>query len=125
MEVKAEGLLSSADRVEDIGEPRHAKVEMQGEAAAADGAEAGLKRLLLERDGVKVSPKGWIMDAEHTFSHIHWNLRVYRCELAEERGSGSGSGFIPYHYRWIRPEEMESYTFPNVFIRILRSFMQS
>lgn len=53
--------------------------------AAADGtgaAEAArLRERLADEFGLLVEPLGRMMDAEHTFSHIHWQLRVYRCRF--------------------------------------------
>lgn len=74
-------------------------------AAALVGAETGL---LLE-------PEGFYMAAEHTFSHIHWNLRVYRLDAVDADRP------LPEHYRWFHPDELQSYAFPNVFLRILKS----
>lgn len=33
----------------------------------------------LREEGIGLQPLGFLREAEHTFSHIHWNLRVYRC----------------------------------------------
>lgn len=33
----------------------------------------------LREEGIGLKPLGFLREAEHTFSHIHWNLRVYRC----------------------------------------------
>ena len=41
-----------------------------------------LRDALLE-EGVPVLPIGHVMDAEHTFSHIQWNMDVYRCKWHE------------------------------------------
>ncbi|MNM06198.1 putative A/G-specific adenine glycosylase YfhQ [compost metagenome] len=68
-----------------------------GEAAAMDR----LRRSLAEA-GVAARPEAYMMAAEHTFSHIHWTLQVYRCReeelpqpmAAEARGlyaAGSGA----------------------------------
>ncbi len=87
---------------------------------------------LLE-EGIAVRPEGYMMDAEHTFSHIHWNLQVYRCreedlpmaaesqaayELVLEHAAAEEKAGP--HHRWISEEDMALYAFPNVFLKILR-----
>lgn len=67
-------------------------------AAAMAGEGAGLPdgpamdRLAAElaEAGFPARPEGAMMNAEHTFSHIHWNLRVFRF-AAEAPGSASRS----------------------------------
>ncbi|MGN7384729.1 A/G-specific adenine glycosylase [Paenibacillus sp. SAFN-117] len=96
----------------------HIEIERPaGKAAAAQqGAEMeALGAGLAETDGVTVLPERWLMDAEHIFSHIRWELAVYRCRL-DPRFEAAG---LPPHYRWLDAGEMERYAFPNVFLRIL------
>ncbi|MCJ8011761.1 A/G-specific adenine glycosylase [Paenibacillus sp. KQZ6P-2] len=86
----------------------------------------------LPEEGVTARPEGYMMDAEHTFSHIHWNLQVYRYReasiplaaesrevymLEHERADEEAS--VP-QYRWIAEEDMALYAFPNVFLKIIR-----
>lgn len=52
--------------------------------------------------------------AEHTFSHIHWHLRVHRVSVEADQA-------LPEPYRWVNRAEMERYPLPNVFVRLLRS----
>jgi A/G-specific adenine glycosylase len=40
-----------------------------------------LCRGLYEQDGLLVRPAGWWGEAEHVFSHIVWNVQVYRAEF--------------------------------------------
>jgi A/G-specific adenine glycosylase len=94
------------------------------------------------------------MEAEHTFSHIQWELDVYKCkfidqridaagsdeermgadETAEAAGSGagagvatglSGAGDLAQGYKWISVADMERYAFPNVFLRIISEIHNS
>ncbi|GIP54173.1 A/G-specific adenine glycosylase [Paenibacillus vini] len=120
-------------------------------AAAIAGEGAGLPdgpamdRLAAElaAAGVPAQPVEAFMDAEHTFSHIHWNLRVFRFHeaaghaaaaglpglglAAAEAGaayetSGSELEEDSAEYRWIKPEDMAALAFPNVFLRILKQY---
>ncbi len=103
--------------------------------AAREGSRTSLAMdivadMLLE-EGIHARPEGFMMDAEHTFSHIHWNLQVYRCREEEMLSvAESGAVYAPdadhdagaqrTQHRWINEEDMELYAFPNVFLRILK-----
>lgn len=104
-------------------------VRLEDASALDHQAEADVLRERLAAElGLAVRPIGWMMDAEHTFSHIQWNMRVYRCEWegflerpdsAEaiegvERGEQSGL------LLWIDDRDLERYAFPNVFLKILK-----
>lgn len=120
-------------------------------AAAIAGEGAGLPdgpamdRLAAElaAAGVPAQPLEAFMDAEHTFSHIHWNLRVFRfyeaagqaavadlpglgLAAAEAGAAYETSGSVleedSAEYRWIKPEDMAALAFPNVFLRILKQY---
>ncbi|MNN90691.1 hypothetical protein D3C81_2086900 [compost metagenome] len=80
------------------------------------------------------------MNAEHTFSHIHWNLRVFRFQEATglpglnnmaaeakiryetSAAFAEGSDDVIQQYRWIRREDMAGLAFPNVFLKILNEY---
>lgn len=95
------------------------------EQAALGGADDALRmdalRGELHEAGIAALPEGWLMDAEHTFSHIHWNLRVFR--YAEHNQVMMGEAAATY--RWIHESDMEELAFPNVFLRILRQYFTS
>lgn len=99
-------------------------------------AEA-ISRMLEEETGMLVRPTGWLMDADHVFSHIHWYMRVYKADLGDvfaiedvqlaaaesrERYEADAHGKEQSEYRWIGREEMDKLPFPNLFIRILREY---
>ncbi|GGF99696.1 A/G-specific adenine glycosylase [Paenibacillus aceti] len=122
-------------------------------AAAEPGEGAGLPdgpamdRLAaaLGGAGVMAAPVGALMEAEHTFSHIHWNMRVFRFHQADGLGelaavaesaaayeaNGAGGAVSPSasddsaEYRWITQDDMGELAFPNVFIRILNRYFSS
>lgn len=83
---------------------------------------------LLE-EGYHVKPDSFWRMAEHTFSHIHWNLQVYHCTEAEAALTSSmvaeqveaykEEGHL---YRWIEPKDMDIMAFPNVFLKLLRDY---
>jgi A/G-specific adenine glycosylase len=109
-----EGLLAR------MWELPHGELE-QSEWRTDDIHTAELQAQLLNQEGISLKPAQFMMDAEHTFSHIHWNLKVYKCRLSEPNYQGERSHLIPFHYRWIGLNEMEQYAFPNVFIRIMKA----
>lgn len=81
-----------------------------------------LSRGLTDEDELHIVPLEQLMDADHIFSHIHWQLKVYRCQMAAAGKVADLPELLPFHYRWLAPEEMEHYAFPNVFIRILNAY---
>lgn len=113
----------------------HVIVSTEGSGVQAvmskETAMSRLRDALLE-EGVPVLPIGHVMDAEHTFSHIQWNMGVYRCKWedvppaalqAAESAAAYETG--EENFRWIYVHDMERYAFPNVFIRILNSYFSS
>lgn len=94
-------------------------------------------------EGIPVFPVAFLREAEHTFSHIHWNLRVFRC-LEGEPGAGlkqslAAESRAEYRteaasveegtsgaaVRWIDRSDMETLAFPKVFLDILRDYFDS
>ncbi|CAG7634971.1 Adenine DNA glycosylase [Paenibacillus solanacearum] len=78
----------------------------------------------LEEDNLAIGPASWYMQAEHTFSHIHWELDVYVCRLERSALLPDHPALLPSHYRWIGPEDMAQLAFPNVFLRILNTYFR-
>ncbi|MNF10815.1 hypothetical protein D3C80_2118750 [compost metagenome] len=80
------------------------------------------------------------MNIEHIFSHILWDMHVFKyaehetqnehaaAKLVAEHGEGytvseeSKSVDEPMQYRWITKADMEQLTFPNVFLKILNHY---
>ncbi|MDU5141003.1 MAG: A/G-specific adenine glycosylase [Paenibacillus dendritiformis] len=71
----------------------------------------------MQSEGVRLKPLQHWTDAEHTFSHIHWQMRVYRCGIEDASPAIAGG-----KYAWIGPEEMERLAFPNLFLRLLHAY---
>ncbi|MVO99786.1 A/G-specific adenine glycosylase [Paenibacillus lutrae] len=100
----------------------------RGAAGSADSPAWGgdarnmalLQSALADEEHVDVLPQEWIADTNHTFSHLYWDMKVYRCRLGGSAGAPAGQ--LPYRYRWMAPEEMERYAFPNVFLRVLKMY---
>ncbi|MDT2303346.1 NUDIX domain-containing protein [Paenibacillus larvae] len=94
-------------------------------AVAEWGTEAQQKEMLHRElaDGEKISvrPIEWFADTNHTFSHIFWDMKVYRCLLGSGQ-EGPGSEWIPFHYKWMDLTEMGQYAFPKVFLGVLRQY---
>jgi A/G-specific adenine glycosylase len=103
-------------------------------------------------EGVLARPVRFVREAEHTFSHIHWNLRVFQCEeaaspageagrqslAAEQRADYSMDGTKPgalialaeqeegtappAGYRWISEADMDTLAFPKVFLDLITEY---
>ncbi|UUZ86497.1 NUDIX domain-containing protein [Paenibacillus sp. P26] len=76
----------------------------------------------LAADGLGLGPAAWLMHAEHTFSHIHWDMEVYVCRPEASPLGSAAEPPLPSHYRWVNREEMAQLAFPNVFLRILNAY---
>ncbi|WNQ12097.1 A/G-specific adenine glycosylase [Paenibacillus aurantius] len=87
------------------------------EEASREADKRALRERLAAEDGLRVVPGEWLTDAEHTFSHLRWDMRVYRGRLAHEPGEPEA---LPPAYRWMGRDEMGSYAFPNLFLRIIQ-----
>jgi len=83
--------------------------------AAVGDALAGWLAGELSGSSIAVAPLGTAGEAEHTFSHIHWNLRVHRLALAPDDAA------LPDGYRWVDRDGMALHPLPNVFVRLLRA----
>jgi A/G-specific adenine glycosylase len=110
----------------------------EGSGSSTEYAAAGewLTRSLETDTGILIRPRGWFMDTDHIFSHIHWKMRVYladlgpHAEMAEAAGASLAAETAAAYeadglrdeYRWIGPKDMETLAFPNVFLRILRDY---
>ncbi|MDQ0918998.1 A/G-specific adenine glycosylase [Paenibacillus sp. V4I5] len=83
-----------------------------------------LRQALVDQEQISIQPNDWFMDTEHIFSHIVWKMKVYRAKLSNVNRSSHGGEWIPFHYRWVGPEELDQYAFPNVFIRIMKEWQE-
>lgn len=97
--------------------------------------------LELAKVGISVTPEGAYMDAEHTFSHIHWNLRIFRFHevagLIEHAAEASATYEIEggqlqgikreedsTSYEWISFKDMANFAFPKVFLTTLNRYFE-
>lgn len=78
------------------------------------------------------------MNIEHIFSHILWEMHVFQYVEAEQAEHSSIAvaeqkeayqvshlGNESLEYRWITQADMESLTFPNVFLKILNKYFSN
>ena len=82
---------------------------------------AFLQEQLASAEGLNIVPIEWQMNEEHIFSHILWDMKVYRCRYEANAMTIDlrGDNHLPPHYHWLDPNEMNKFPFPNVFLRIL------
>lgn len=118
----SEGLLAS------MWELPHVLLPETVPQPGGDGSDAAAMRFLREKllaeYGLDVEPVETMMDAEHTFSHIHWMLRVYRCRFVRLEGEGAagtaGEANDGNVFLWFGEKELGQYALPNVFVKILK-----
>lgn len=104
------GLLARMWELPHMLAPKHASL-----AGLADAEAMDLLRGTLYKEGVQATLIERYVDAEHTFSHIHWQMRVFRAEASDETP-------LPKGYVFIGPEDMEGYAFPNLFLRLITDY---
>ncbi|HZG55176.1 A/G-specific adenine glycosylase [Paenibacillus sp.] len=110
----AEGLLA------DMWEPPHVEFGAAGWSPAQADADLGdaLAGWLGEALGAAaVRPTGSAGTYEHTFSHIHWNVRVHRFTAA----AAALAAEPPEPYRWVDRDGLARHPLPNVFVRMLKA----
>ncbi|UJF32817.1 A/G-specific adenine glycosylase [Paenibacillus hexagrammi] len=91
-------------------------IQMQSAAWGSDQEVMNeLKDSLMQQEQIAVKPASWFLDIEHTFSHIQWQMKVYRSQMND------AGEWIPFHYRWVGADELQQYAFPNVFLRIMKA----
>jgi len=132
-----EGLLASLWELPHVEAP-DADVWSSPEAATAWLAKA------LAAEGLRVRPGRFVGEAEHVFSHLHWHIRLWFAEAADDGGVAAGvgasgnsahgetnaagegwagaAGGQASAYRWISREEFESMAWPNVFRKLLAAY---
>ncbi|AWB43341.1 A/G-specific adenine glycosylase [Paenibacillus sp. CAA11] len=134
----ATGLLASMWELPHLAELEPAKQPKAAPHGSLSADEAAMSRLARElaAQGIFARPAGAYIDAEHTFSHIHWNLRVYKFRQASELAGIAAEASATYEagleegpkepgeYRWITREDMADLAFPNVFLRILNRYFE-
>lgn len=84
-----------------------------------DSLETGstwLEQALAQED-VNIRVLDHLGDAQHTFTHLHWNIRVMSGTLQAEEIET-----LPAHYRWVGPDDFENYVWPNVFRKVLTQY---
>ncbi|KRF23108.1 A/G-specific adenine glycosylase [Paenibacillus sp. Soil787] len=86
--------------------------------------QSELRQALVDQEQIGIGPGEWFMDTEHIFSHIVWKMKVYRAKLSNANRPSTGGEWVPFHYRWVGPEELDQYAFPNVFIRIMKEWQE-
>lgn len=141
----SEGLLASMWELPHVLLPE--SLPATGTAESDKAAMHALQEYVWSEFGLIIEPQEPMMDAEHIFSHIRWQLRVYRCRLADSIGqelpareleqleastaSGVGSETnraysaekavqVRDDLLWFGPQELRTYALPNVFVKIMR-----
>ena len=74
-----------------------------------------LRQALVDQEQIGIQPEEWFMDTEHIFSHIVWKMKVYRAKLGDANRPSTGGEWIPFHYRWVGPEELHQLRFSECF----------
>jgi len=82
-----------------------------------EGARLLESELAEEGMRVKASSDRMVGEAQHVFTHLIWKIKVLGAAALEEKDLTDRPG-----YRWVGPEEFESYAWPNVFRKLLTEY---
>lgn len=85
-----------------------------GERFEGQTLEDSLATHLREDLGIVVQPLHLFAQVEHTFSHLHWNMRVYECAIT------SGQVRVTEEVQWVSLEELDRYTFPVAHQKVVK-----
>jgi A/G-specific adenine glycosylase len=85
-----------------------------GERREGETLEQALVRNLQEAHGITVQPISLFATVEHTFSHLHWTMRVYECTL------DSGMVRESEDVQWVPVEKLGEYAFPVAHGKVVK-----
>lgn len=85
-----------------------------GDRAEGETLEQALVRHLQEAHGITVQPESLFATVEHTFSHLHWTMRVYDCAIVD------GTVRVSEDVRWVPVDKLEEYAFPVAHGKIVK-----
>lgn len=90
-----------------------------GERIEGETLEGSVKQHLQAAYALTVEPRGEFARVEHTFSHLHWDMRVYECERV------AGSVIEKEDVRWVAIAELEQYPFPVAHSKVVKALQAS
>ncbi|MFC4769255.1 A/G-specific adenine glycosylase [Effusibacillus consociatus] len=77
-----------------------------GEVDNGESHENALQRILWEKWALRLTVNSHFADVQHTFSHLHWNLQAYTCEVIGEPVAESETA------RWVNVWELADFPMP-------------
>ncbi|PWK13749.1 A/G-specific adenine glycosylase [Tumebacillus permanentifrigoris] len=88
-----------------------------GERLPDETLEQSLTTHLCQDLGLTVEPLHLFAQVEHTFSHLHWNLRVYECAVR------SGQVRVAEDVQWVALADLEDFAFPVAHQKIVKQLV--
>ena len=85
-----------------------------GERQEGETLEQALVRNLQEAHGITVQPESLFATVEHTFSHLHWTMRVYDCAIVD------GQVRVSDDVQWVVVDKLDEYAFPVAHGKIVK-----
>ena len=82
-----------------------------GQEGSTGKDEETVERILTELGIAAAGVQKW-GTARHIFTHMDWDMHIYRCEAESKQAVGQP-------HRWIGKEETDQYPFPKVYQKIL------
>ncbi|MBN1919497.1 MAG: A/G-specific adenine glycosylase [Verrucomicrobia bacterium] len=88
-----------------------------GKREPRESIAACIRRELIEELGVEVEVGEKLCEVDHTYTHYHVTLHVYRCRITR----GRPHAHYAQRIAWARPTDFARYTFPASNLRIISS----
>jgi 8-oxo-dGTP diphosphatase len=90
-----------------------------GKVEPGETPESCLRRELREELGIEAGIGALVLSTEHVYSHMSIELITYRAEVL------SGDFYLRDHteIRWVAPEELERYDFPEADRAVIEKLM--
>lgn len=93
-----------------------------GKAAPGEPFDACVRRELAEEVGIAVEVVGVLSSVEHTYPHGRVRLHPRLCRLLP--GSAEVRNLHVAEHRWVHPDELSGYRFPEANEAIIRALLQ-
>ncbi len=91
-----------------------------GEVVEDFSSEDSLIHILYNQYRIKAEIQSFFMPVQHTFSHLIWNMRVFRCKWIEDEE------LPPFEQmKWVALHELKHYAFPVAHLKIVNELIHN
>ncbi len=92
-----------------------------GKIEPGETVEACITREIQEELGIEISVGDRLTTVDHAYSHFRVTLNVHHCQYI----SGEPQPLECDEVRWVMPQDLHDYPFPNANVQIINAILQS